>query len=146
MRVVPLENEEINECWLSDRDRFSYEGLYAADRLTHPMLRHAGGWREVEWEEALNFVASTLNEARSRQGGDSIGALVSPASTLEEMFLLAQMTRALGSDHIDFRLRQTDFSADAVRRGAPWLGMPVAALNRLTAFCWSARSCARTTR
>jgi len=90
MRVVPLENEEINECWLSDRDRFSYEGLYAADRLTHPMLRHAGGWREVEWEEALNFVASTLNEARSRQGGDSIGALVSPASTLEEMFLLAQ--------------------------------------------------------
>jgi len=68
---------------------------------------------------------------RSRQGGDSIGALVSPASTLEEMFLLAQMTRALGSDHIDFRLRQTDFSADAVRRGAPWLGMPVAALNRL---------------
>ena len=131
MRVVPLENEEINECWLSDRDRFSYEGLYAADRLTHPMLRHAGGWREVEWEEALNFVASTLNEARSRQGGDSIGALVSPASTLEEMFLLAQMTRALGSDHIDFRLRQTDFSADALRRGAPWLGMPVAALNRL---------------
>jgi len=131
MRVVPLENEEINECWLSDRDRFSYEGLYAADRLTHPMLRHAGGWREVEWEEALNFVASTLNEVRSRQGGDSIGALVSPASTLEEMFLLAQMTRALGSDHIDFRLRQTDFSADALRRGAPWLGMPVAALNRL---------------
>jgi NADH-quinone oxidoreductase subunit G len=131
MRVVPLENEEVNECWLSDRDRFSYEGLYAADRLTRPMLRHAGGWREVEWEEALTFVAATLSEARPRQGGDSIGALVSPASTLEEMFLLAQLVRGLGSDHIDFRLRQTDFSADAVRRGAPWLGMPVAALNRL---------------
>jgi NADH-quinone oxidoreductase subunit G len=132
LRVVPLENEDINECWLSDRDRFSYEGLYAADRLTRPMLRHAGGWREVEWEEALNFVASALNEARSRQCGDSsIGALVSPAATLEEMFLLAQMVRALGSDHIDFRLRQCDFSADASRRGAPWLGMPVAALNRL---------------
>jgi NADH-quinone oxidoreductase subunit G len=131
MRVVPLENEDVNECWLSDRDRFSYEGLYAADRLTRPMLRHAGGWREVEWEEALNFVASTLNETRSRHGGDSIGALVSPGSTLEEMFLLAQLLRGSGSDHIDFRLRQTDFSADAARRGAPWLGMPVAALNRL---------------
>ncbi|HEX4583230.1 MAG TPA: NADH-quinone oxidoreductase subunit NuoG [Burkholderiaceae bacterium] len=131
MRVVPLEVEQINECWLSDRDRFSYEGLYAADRLTRPMLRHAGGWREVEWEEALNFVASALNEARSRHGGDAIGALVSPAATLEEMFLLGQLVRGLGSDHIDFRLRQSDFSADAARRGAPWLGMPVAALNRL---------------
>jgi len=131
MRVVPLENEEINECWLSDRDRFSYEGLYAADRLTRPMLRHGSGWREVEWEEALNSVASSLSDARTRGGGDSIGTLVSPTATLEEMFLLAQMTRALGSDHIDFRLRQSDFSADATRGGAPWLGMPVAALNRL---------------
>ncbi|HEX4596550.1 MAG TPA: NADH-quinone oxidoreductase subunit NuoG [Burkholderiaceae bacterium] len=131
MRVVPLENEEINECWLSDRDRFSYEGLYAADRLTQPMLRQSGTWREVEWEEALNFVASTLNETRSRAGGGSVGTLVSPTATLEEMSLLAQLTRGLGSDHIDFRLRQTDFSADAVRSGAPWLGMPVAALNRL---------------
>jgi NADH-quinone oxidoreductase subunit G len=131
VRVVPLENEEINECWLSDRDRFSYEGLHAADRLTRPMLRQSTGWREVEWEEALAFVASALSEARQRDGGDSIGALVSPMATLEEMFLLAQMVRGLGSDHIDFRLRQADFSADAVRRGAPWLGMPVAAFNRL---------------
>jgi NADH-quinone oxidoreductase subunit G len=131
MRVVPFENEQVNECWLSDRDRFSYEALYAADRLTRPMLRHAGGWREVEWEDALNFVVAALNEARSRHDGDSIGALVAPMSTLEEMFLLARLVRALGSDHIDFRLRQSDFSADAVRRGAPWLGMPVAALNRL---------------
>jgi NADH-quinone oxidoreductase subunit G len=131
LRVVPLENEEINECWLSDRDRFSYEGLSAADRLTRPMLRHAGGWREVEWEEALGFVATTLGEARSRDSGDSIGALVSPSATLEEMFLLGQMVRALGSDHIDFRLRQSDFSTDAARHGAPWLGMPVTALNRL---------------
>ena len=131
VRVVPLENEEINECWLSDRDRFSYEGLYAADRLTRPMLRQSTGWREVEWEEALAFVASALSDARQRDGGDSIGALVSPMATLEEMFLLAQMMRALGSDHIDFRLRQADFSADPVRAGAPWLGMPVAAFNRL---------------
>jgi NADH-quinone oxidoreductase subunit G len=131
MRVVPFENEEINECWLSDRDRFSYEGLYAADRLTRPMLRHSGGWREVEWEEALGFVASTLAEARLRDCGGSIGALVAPMATLEEMFLLAQTVRALGSDHIDFRLRQADFSADPVRHGAPWLGMPVAELNRL---------------
>jgi NADH-quinone oxidoreductase subunit G len=131
MRVVPLENEDVNECWLSDRDRFSYEGLHAADRLTRPMLRQAGAWREVEWEEALGFVAAALGEARSRDGGASIGALVSPNSTLEEMSLLAQMVRGLGSDHIDFRLRQSDFSNDAARRGAPWLGMPVAAFNRL---------------
>jgi NADH-quinone oxidoreductase subunit G len=131
MRVVPLENEEVNECWLSDRDRFSYEGLYAGDRLTRPMLRQGGNWRQVEWEEALNFVASTLNEARSQSGGDSIGALVSPTATLEEMFLLGQLMRGLGSDHVDFRLRQSDFSADAGRGGAPWLGLPVAALNRL---------------
>jgi NADH-quinone oxidoreductase subunit G len=131
LRVVPLENEELNECWLSDRDRFSYEGLNSGDRLTRPMLRQGGNWREVEWEEALNFVASALNETRSRPGANSVGALVSPTSTLEEMFLLGQLTRGLGSDHIDFRLRQTDFSADATRAGAPWLGMPVAALNRL---------------
>jgi NADH-quinone oxidoreductase subunit G len=131
LRVVPFEKEEINECWLSDRDRFSYEGLYAADRLTRPMLRHSGGWREVEWEEALGFVASTLTEARQRDRGDGIGALASPTATLEELFLLSQMVRALGSDNVDFRLRQSDFSADPVRRGAPWLGMPVAGLNRL---------------
>jgi NADH-quinone oxidoreductase subunit G len=131
LRVVPLENEEINECWLSDRDRFSYEGLNCGDRLTRPMLRQGGNWREVEWEEALNFVCSALNEARSGSGGDSVGTLISPSSTLEEMYLLARLTRGLGSDHIDFRLRQTDFSADDLRGGAPWLGMPVAALNRL---------------
>jgi len=131
MRVVPFENEEVNECWLSDRDRFSYEGLYAADRLTQPMLRQAGAWREVEWEEALDFVASTLGQARDAQGGDSIGALVSPGSTFEEMALLGRLVRGLGSDNIDFRLRHSDFSADHARRGAPWLGMPVATLNRL---------------
>jgi len=131
LRVVPLENEEVNECWLSDRDRFSYEGLYAADRLTRPMLRHGSAWREVEWDDALNFVVAALNDARSRHGGESIGALISPSSTLEEMFLLAGTVRGLGSDHVDFRLRQSDFSADALRRGAPWLGMPVASLNRL---------------
>jgi len=131
VRVVPLENEEVNECWLSDRDRFSYEGLTAADRLTRPMLRQAGGWREVDWEEALTFVSGTLNEARAKHGGDCIGALASPSSTLEELFLLGQTVRALGSDHVDFRLRQSDFSADPQRRGAPWLGMPVTAFNRL---------------
>jgi NADH-quinone oxidoreductase subunit G len=131
VRVVPLENDDVNECWLSDRDRFSYEGLYAADRLVRPMLRHGGAWREVEWEEALGFVATALTEARAQHGARSIGALASPASTLEELYLLGRLTRALGSDNVDFRLRQSDFSADAHRRGAPWLGMPVAALNRL---------------
>jgi NADH-quinone oxidoreductase subunit G len=131
VRVVPLENEEVNECWISDRDRFSYEGLSAADRLTRPMLRQGGGWREVDWEEALGYVAGVLNDARNQHGGDSIGALASPSSTLEELFLLGQAMRALGSDNVDFRLRQSDFSADPQLRGAPWLGMPVAAINRL---------------
>jgi NADH-quinone oxidoreductase subunit G len=131
VRVVPLENDEVNECWLSDRDRFSYEGLDSADRLRRPMLRHGGAWREVEWEEALNFVIAALTEARAQHGAQSIGALASPASTLEELYLLGRLTRALGSDNVDFRLRQSDFSADPQRRGAPWLGMPVAALNRL---------------
>ncbi len=131
VRVVPLENEDVNECWLSDRDRFSYEGLAAGDRLTRPMLRHGGGWREVEWEEALNFVVTALHDTRNAHGAGAIGALASPASTLEELYLLGQMVRALGSDHIDFRLRQSDFSADPVRQGVPWLGMPVAELNRL---------------
>ena len=131
MRVLPLENEQVNECWISDKDRFSYEGLNSEERLTKPMLREGSGWREVEWQEALEHVAKRLGAIRSRHGAEQIGALASPHATLEEMALLAKLARGLGSENVDFRLRQADFSIDAKRAGAPWLGMKIAELGAL---------------
>jgi NADH-quinone oxidoreductase subunit G len=131
LRVVPFENEAVNECWLSDRDRFSYEGLYAADRLTRPMLKQGGQWQEVDWPEALGYVAHALADVKAQHGAAAIGALASPASTLEELFLLGKLVRGLGSENIDFRLRQSDFSGDGALAGAPWLGMPVAEIDTL---------------
>jgi len=131
MRVLPLENEEINECWISDRDRFSYEGLNSEERLTKPMLREGGTWREVQWQEALEYVAKRLMAIGSQHGAEQIGALASPHATLEEMALLAKLVRGLGSENVDFRLRQTDFSLDGKRAGAPWLGMNIAELGGL---------------
>ena len=131
MRVLPLENEELNECWLSDRDRFSYEGLNSEERLTRPMLKEGGHWREVDWQVALEHVARGLSETRFKYDPGEIGALASPHSTLEEMAILAKLVRAMGSDHVDHRLRQSDFSADGKRAGAPWLGMKIADLGRL---------------
>jgi NADH-quinone oxidoreductase subunit G len=131
MRVLPLENEDVNECWISDKDRFSYEGLNSPERLTRPMIREAGNWREVDWQEALEHVAKRLAGIRSQHGAEQIGALASPHATLEEMTLLAKFARGLGSENVDFRLRQSDFSLDGKRAGAPWLGMPVAELGGL---------------
>jgi len=131
LRVLPLENEAVNECWLSDRDRFSYEGLYAADRLTRPMLKQGGQWREVDWADAIDYVVHALTQVKAGHGAPSIGALASPNATLEELFLLGRLMRGLGSDNIDHRLRQSDFSADAARSGARWLGMPVAQIDTL---------------
>jgi len=131
---VPLENEAINECWLSDRDRFSYEGLNSEDRLTKPMIRRDGAWHETDWQTALEHVASGLARIRDRHGPAALGAIVSPHATLEEMHLAQKLLRGLGSDNIDFRLRQADFSADAKAREAgtaPWLGMSVAEFSAL---------------
>ncbi|HEX8988639.1 MAG TPA: NADH-quinone oxidoreductase subunit NuoG, partial [Rhodocyclaceae bacterium] len=110
MRVLPLENEEINECWLSDKDRYSYEGLNSDQRLTKPMVKQGGKWQEVEWNVALDYVSHALRDVAKNHGASAIGALVSPHSTLEEMALAANVVRGMGSDNIDFRLRQTDFS------------------------------------
>src|SRR5436189_4572186 len=110
MRVLPLENEAINECWLSDRDRFSYDGLNSPDRLQRPMVKKPGGWEEVDWHEALDFVAAGLKN-------QDIGVLASPHATLEELYLAGKLGAA------DFRLRHSDFYK---REGAPWLGMPIA--------------------
>ncbi|MDB0525723.1 NADH-quinone oxidoreductase subunit NuoG [Ralstonia solanacearum] len=129
MRVLPLENEAINECWLSDKDRFAYEGLNSDERLTQPMLKQGGQWRTVDWTTALEYVANGLNEIKRDHGAEQIGALASPHSTLEELFLLQKLVRGIGSDNVDFRLRQSDFSAKPT--GAPWLGMPIAEVSLL---------------
>jgi NADH-quinone oxidoreductase subunit G len=130
-RVLPLENDALNECWLSDKDRFSYEALNGEERLTRPQIKQGGKWIETDWQSALEYVANGLKSVRSEHGAEAIGALVSPHSTLEEMHLLQALVRGLGSDNIDFRLRQTDFSADARRAGAPWLGLNVAEIGSL---------------
>ena len=118
MRVLPLENDAINECWLSDRDRFSYEGLNSPDRLQRPMVKRGGQWHEVDWEQAFDAVVKGLK-------GRDFGVLASPHSTLEELYLAGRLGPA------DFRLRHSDFSADGARDGIPWLGMPIAELGSL---------------
>ncbi|WP_345794906.1 NADH-quinone oxidoreductase subunit NuoG [Thauera sp. JM12B12] len=131
-RVLPLENEEVNECWLSDKDRFSYEALASEDRLTAPMIKQGGQWKKVDWQAALEFVATGLRGIAKDHGATAIGALASPHSTVEELYLLQKLVRGLGSENVDFRLRQSDFRADGKRAGAPWLGMPVAGVRELT--------------
>ena len=128
MRVVPFENEEVNECWIADRDRFSYEALNSDERLTRPMLKQGGQWKEVDWQTALEYVANGLQQIKSDHGANAIGALVSPHSTLEELFLAGKLVRGLGSENIDYRLRNADFSA---KQGVNWLGMPITALSSL---------------
>src|SRR5450759_2767763 len=134
LRVLPIENEAINECWISDKDRFSYEGLNATERLTKPMLKQDGKWIEVGWQAALEYVANGLRQISTTAGAEQIAALATPHSTLEELYLLQKLMRGLGSGNVDFRLRQSDFSADGRQSGAPWLGMPVADINTRDRF------------
>lgn len=132
MRVVPFNNEDVNECWISDRDRFAYEGLYTEDRLAHPMIKGPDGdWREASWSDALQQVVKGLNDVRDQYGAEQIGALSSHYATIEEFALLARLTRALGSENVDFRLRYMDPGFDQAVPGVPWLGLPVAELNQL---------------
>ena len=138
MRVVPQENEAINDSWLSDRDRFSYEGLNAESRLAAPMVKRDGVWRETDWQTALEFAAAGLKRVSDQHGGKAIGTLASPHSTLEELHLAQKLTRGLGSDNVDFRLRQSDFTTTPLSAGVkvavPWLGMSIAefaALDRV---------------
>ena len=130
MRVVPMENEAVNECWIADRDRFSYEALNSEERLTSPMIKQGGQWQEVDWQTALNYVVKGLNQVKDQYGPAGVGALVSPHSTLEELYLAAQLVRGLGSDNIDYRLRNAQFNAFDFE-GVRWLGMPIAALQEL---------------
>ena len=125
LRAVPRENEAINECWLSDRDRYSHQGLYANDRATKPLVRKDGELVEVSWDEAIAFVAEGL-----KKNGADLGALVAPLASCEEGFLLAQIVRALGSDSIDHRLRVSDFADGAA--GATF-EMPLADIEKANA-------------
>lgn len=127
-RVVPLENEAINECWISDKDRFAYEGLRANDRITIPMVKQNNEWIECEWQDALEYVASGLKGVKQDHGAQAIAALAHPISTVEELFLLQKLVKDLGSSQIDTRLRQIDTQ---IVSGSNWLGMPVDGLDHL---------------
>ncbi|ALL64648.1 NADH-ubiquinone oxidoreductase chain G [Paraburkholderia caribensis MBA4] len=129
MRVLPFENEAINECWISDKDRFSYEGLNSPERLTRPMLKQNGQWIETDWQTALEYVVKGLKGISADHGANAIAALGSAHSTVEELFLLKQLAQAVGTPNVDFRLRQTDFTAAA--NGTPWLGTSIANLSLL---------------
>jgi NADH-quinone oxidoreductase subunit G len=131
MRVLPLENDSINECWLSDRDRFAYEGLESSQRLLKPMLRQDGAWKEVDWQVALQYAAHALSSVRNSHGAASLGALATPQASIEELSLLARLMRGLGSENIDFRARVADPSLASRLQGAPWLGMPIEAVGAL---------------
>ncbi|MFC7302139.1 NADH-quinone oxidoreductase subunit NuoG [Cognatiluteimonas weifangensis] len=132
MRTVPRDNDAVNECWLSDRDRYSHQGLYAEDRATTPLLRVArngddGDWREASWDEALAKAAQILGEHR----GDALGVLVHPATSNEEGTLLARLAQALGSGNLDHRIAQQDLADGAV---AEVFGMPVADIEQADAI------------
>ncbi|MES2069368.1 MAG: NADH-quinone oxidoreductase subunit NuoG [Pseudomonadota bacterium] len=123
MRVVPLENEAVNECWISDKDRFAYEGLNSEERLTKPMIKQGGQWQEADWQTALEYIAHGLKNIKHEHGAEAIAAVATPSSTLEELTLLQRVVRGLGSDNVDFRLRQSDFSLNGKIK--PWLGMSI---------------------
>ncbi len=126
LRTVPRENEGVNEIWLSDRDRFAYQGFNHQDRLQRPMLKRDGSWQECSWDEALEAAAKILREQGAETGG-----LMGPLQTLEEGYLLQRLLRDLGSEHIDHRLRQVDFSDDSVAPAMPWLGQSLQELEQL---------------
>jgi NADH-quinone oxidoreductase subunit G len=129
-RIVPGENDSINETWISDRDRFSCFGLYAEDRLERPMIRRDQQWFKVSWQEALDFAASGLKAAVGDET-EAVGVLASPSSTVEELFLLKKLARHLGSHSIDYRLRRRDFSDQANDPPWPWLGTDIASIADL---------------
>ena len=131
LRVVPLENEPVNECWIADRDRFSYEAVNSAQRLHTPMIKQGGQWQAVDWNTALGYVADGLKRIKADHGVADIGALGSAHRTVEELHLLAKLVRGLGSESVDFRTRHADFTNAAPAGKAHWLGTPIAALSQL---------------
>jgi len=131
MRIVPRENESINETWIADRDRFGFEGMYSPERVTQPMLRVDGTLTVVDWEVALAAAAEALLGVRGNFGGAAAGFLATPSSTTEELYLLARIARGLGSANVDHRLRRLDFRAQEREGTQPGLGLPIADIERL---------------
>ncbi|RTK94486.1 MAG: NADH-quinone oxidoreductase subunit G [Neisseriaceae bacterium] len=125
VRVLPLDNEKINECWISDRDRFSYEGLYHAERATDPMIKQNNEWVKVDWETAIEYAAKSINGVKIDHGNDAIATLASASSTTEELYLLQKLMRALGVSNIDYRLNQQDFALDGSQNGVQYLGCSI---------------------
>jgi NADH-quinone oxidoreductase subunit G len=131
MRIVPRQNDEINETWIADRDRYSYEGIYSADRLQKPMVREGSAWREVDWQTALQLTAEKLGKIARESSGAQIGLLAATTSTLEELYLATRLVRGLGSDNLDHRLRRTDFKDQASDPVFPWLGSSLKEIEQL---------------
>jgi NADH-quinone oxidoreductase subunit G len=129
MRVVPRANDEINETWIADRDRYSCEGLYSDDRAVAPMVRRDGEWRTVDWEAALEAAAKGLQKVVASSGAAQVGFLASPSATLEELRLTARVARGLGTDNVDHRLRRVDFRDQVGDPLAPTLGCTLAELG-----------------
>jgi NADH-quinone oxidoreductase subunit G len=126
LRTVPRDNEAVNECWLSDRDRYSHEGLYADDRATRPQVKRNGTWQDTDWDDALDAAAEVLKSVPAEQ----LGILVHPSASCEEGELLNRLAKGLGTAHIDHRLRQLDFSDQA---RASKFGLPVEQFDKLDA-------------
>jgi NADH-quinone oxidoreductase subunit G len=133
MRVVPRANDGINETWIADRDRYSCEGLYSADRAEKPMVKESGAWREVDWETALETAAKSLRKVVSEHGPDHLGMLVAPGASTEEAYLAARVARGLGSENVDYRLRRQDVRDQAGDPVAPLLGCGIADLEQAAA-------------
>jgi len=133
MRVLPKENEAINELWLSDRDRFSYMGLTSGDRLLQPMVKQDGEWKTTDWQNALNYAVEGLQRVKAASGADAIGALASPSSTTEELYLLQKVIRGMGSNNIDHRLQQLDFANQDTMPTYPCMNQSIADLESANA-------------
>ena len=127
-RVLPLENEAINECWLSDRDRFAYEGLYHASRLKTPKIKNGGQWHDVDWPTALEYVRKTLDCIQKEDGKDAVGIWANPTNTVEELYLAKKIAAGLGIADFDTRLQQRDRRVSDGLKGAQWLGQGIADL------------------
>jgi len=130
-RVVPKENESINETWISDRDRFSYEALYSNERLAAPLIKVNGSWQETDWESALEFTVRGLRSVMSQSGSSHVGALASPSCTVEELYLFQKLMRDLEIDNIDHRIRSNDFSQEGKSPIFPSLGVSIEQLEKM---------------
>ena len=133
-RILPRENEAVNQCWLADRDRYSFEALNSPDRLIRPLIKHNGEWQATDWNTALTRAVSGLGEVIKNHGADQLGALAAPTSTLEEFYLLQRLMRSLGCHNVDHRLRQLDFRDDEESYMRPWLGCTIEDLNKARAI------------